>query len=174
MVGAQGLWGPWRSAIGLEPPQAAVIERAVTFIRQRLARFGTGADRFGLVHADLRLANLLIDGSHLRVIDFDDCGFSWFGYDFAAAVSFIEHEAIVPALLEAWCAGYRQHAELSGETVAEMPTFLVLRRILLTAWLASHAEVPLARELGASYTAGTARLAEDLLQGRLLARASTI
>jgi len=26
------------------------------------------------VHADLRLANLLVDGAQLRIIDFDDCG----------------------------------------------------------------------------------------------------
>ena len=42
------------------------------------------------MHADIRLANLLVDGEHVRVIDFDDCGWSWFMYDFATTVSFIE------------------------------------------------------------------------------------
>ena len=50
-----------------------------------------------------------------------------------------------------------------------MPTFVVLRRILLTAWLASHAEVPWARELGAGYTAGTVALADAWLRGKFLA-----
>ncbi len=54
------------------------------------ARTARGRERFGLVHADIRLANLLVDGEHVRVIDFDDCGFSWFMYDFATTVSFIE------------------------------------------------------------------------------------
>ena len=44
-------------------------------------------DRFGLDHADLRIANLLVDGGHMLVIDFDDCGLAWFMYDWATAVS---------------------------------------------------------------------------------------
>ena len=35
--------------------------RTVELIRQRLARYGDGPDRFGLIHCDLRLANLLMD-----------------------------------------------------------------------------------------------------------------
>jgi Ser/Thr protein kinase RdoA (MazF antagonist) len=137
-------------------------------MRGRLERLGEGAEVFGLVHADLRLANLLVDGDHLRVIDFDDCGFSWFLYDFATSISFIEHEPVVPDLERAWCRGYRRARILTAGHEAQIPTFVVLRRVLLTAWLASHAEVPLARELGASYTAGTVRLAEEWLRGRFL------
>jgi Ser/Thr protein kinase RdoA (MazF antagonist) len=168
MVGAGAWWGPWRAAIGLTAAGAAVLERVLDIIARRLARFGSGPDVFGLVHADLRLANLLVDGSQLRIIDFDDCGFGWFVYDFATAVSFIEHEAIVPDLLQAWCAGYRQTAPLRADAVAEIPGFVILRRILLTAWLASHAEVPIARQLGASYTQGTVALAEEWLRGKFL------
>jgi Ser/Thr protein kinase RdoA (MazF antagonist) len=120
------------------------------------------------VHADLRLANLLVEGPHLRIIDFDDCGFSWFLYDFASAVSFIEHEAIVPALLAAWVKGYEEIAPLSETERAELPTFVMLRRILLSAWLASHHEVPFAQTQGASFTAGTVSLARQFLRGNFL------
>jgi Ser/Thr protein kinase RdoA (MazF antagonist) len=144
------------------------LEQALSLIRRRLDSYGAGAERFGLVHADLRLANLLADGAHLRIIDFDDCGFSWFLYDFATAVSFIENDAMVPELLRAWVAGYVKAAPLSAEEAREIPTFVVLRRILLTAWLASHAEVPLAREMGPAYTAGTVALALEFLHGRFL------
>jgi len=173
MVGEGGHWGPWRAAIGLDGAGTAVLEEALPVIRERLERFGMGSERFGLVHADLRLANLLAHEAHLRIIDFDDCGFSWFMYDFAAAVSFIEHEAVVPHLLRAWVAGYRKVAPLSEEERREIPTFVVLRRILLTAWLASHAEVPFARQVGAAYTAGTVALAQQFLRGRFLDSAFT-
>jgi Ser/Thr protein kinase RdoA (MazF antagonist) len=168
MVGPNGFWGPWRAAIGVTPAGVAILERALQVIGQRLERFGNGPDVFGLVHADLRLANLLVDGAHLRIIDFDDCGFSWFVYDFATAVSFIEHEPIVPDLLRAWCTGYRKAAALSAAAEAEIPTFVILRRILLTAWLASHSEVPFARDFGASYTDGTVALADAALRGQFL------
>jgi Ser/Thr protein kinase RdoA (MazF antagonist) len=168
MVGPEGFWGSWRDAIGLDAAGIEMLETALAFIRPRLDRFGAGAGVFGLVHADLRLANLLVDGTHLRIIDFDDCGFSWFLYDFATSVSFIEHEPIVPDLLRAWCKGYRKARPLSAAHRAEIPTFVVLRRILLTAWLASHAEVPFAREFGVSYTEGTVALARALTRGTFL------
>jgi Ser/Thr protein kinase RdoA (MazF antagonist) len=168
MAGPNGYWGSWRAAIGLELSDIAVLEQALALIELRIERFGAGPDRFGLVHADLRLANLLVQGDHLRIIDFDDCGFSWFLYDFATAVSFIEHEPIVPDLLQAWICGYRRIAPLSAGDRAEIPTFVVLRRILLCAWLASHAEVPFARQFGAAYTRGAVTLAEQFLRGRFL------
>jgi Ser/Thr protein kinase RdoA (MazF antagonist) len=168
MVGPNAFWGPWREAIGLDPSGVVILEDALDLIRRRLECFGQCAEVFGLVHADLRLANLLVDGTNLRIIDFDDCGFSWFLYDFATAVSFIEHEPIVPDLLRAWSTGYRTIAPLSTEDLLEIPTFVILRRILLTAWLASHREVPFAREFRASYTAGTVALAEQLVRGEFL------
>jgi Ser/Thr protein kinase RdoA (MazF antagonist) len=168
MAGPNGYWGSWRAAIGLEPAGTAVLEQALELIKQRIERFGAGPDRFGLVHADLRLANLLVQGDHLRIIDFDDCGFSWFLYDFATAVSFIEHEPIVPDLMQAWVCGYRKTAPLSTAEWTEIPTFVVLRRILLCAWLASHAEVPFARQFGAAYTQGAVILADQFLRGRFL------
>jgi Ser/Thr protein kinase RdoA (MazF antagonist) len=174
MVGPNGYWGPWRAAIGLEPSGIATLEQALTFIRHRIEQFGTGPQRFGLVHADLRLANLLVSEPHLRIIDFDDCGFSWFLYDFASAVSFIEHEPIVPDLLRAWVMGYRRISPLSAEELEEIPTFVVLRRILLMAWLASHAEIPFARQFGAAYTAGTVALAERLQQRCFLNRVTSM
>jgi Ser/Thr protein kinase RdoA (MazF antagonist) len=169
MVGPEGHWGPWRAGIGLDAAGAATVDRALERIGRRLERFGDSEEVFGLVHADLRLANLLVDGPQLRIIDFDDCGFSWFIYDFATSVSFIEHEASVPDLLRAWCAGYRRAAPLPSELRDEIPSFVILRRILLTAWLASHAEVPFAREYGASYTRGTIALAERFARGNFLA-----
>jgi Ser/Thr protein kinase RdoA (MazF antagonist) len=171
MVGPQGFWGPWRSGVGLDQAGVVILEKVLDVIRRRLERFGQGADVFGLVHADLRLANLLVDGTHLRVIDFDDCGFSWYLYDFATSISFIEHEPIVPDLLQAWVRGYCRQLPLSAAARAEIPTFVVLRRILLTAWLASHAEVPIACEIGRSYTAGTVALAQELLRGKFLVSA---
>ena len=111
MVGPHAFWGSWRAAIGLTPAGVAIIEGALGVIDARLARYGSGPDRFGLVHADLHLANLLVHDTNLRIIDFDDCGFSWFMYDFATAVSFIEHQPNVPDLLSAWTAGYRTRSD---------------------------------------------------------------
>jgi len=169
MHGTRHFWGPWQAAIGLDRPGFAVIERAVAKVRERLAAFGQGRDRFGLIHADLRLANLLIDGARLKLLDFDDCGFSWFMYDFASAISFYEHLPNVPALRDAWLKGYSTIAPVTADDHAILPTLVMARRILLMAWIASHGEVPIARELGATYTAQSVTLAEAYLRDRFLA-----
>ncbi|CUU43428.1 serine/threonine protein kinase [Blastochloris viridis] len=162
-VGPFPLWGDWRAALGLEPTGRALIERTVDALGRRLARWGQSPARFGLIHADLRLANLLVDDDRLVLIDFDDCGFSWFLYDFAAAVSFIETDPQIPELLNAWFEGYRTVRPLTDADVAEMPAFIMLRRILLTAWIASHSETPTAEAMGVPYTHGTLDLAETFL-----------
>lgn len=164
-LGDAPLWGDWRDALGLGADGREVLESTAALLRDRLAAYGEGSGRFGLIHADLRLANLLIEGDRLSVIDFDDCGFSWHLYDFAAAISFIEHEPYIPALLAAWVAGYRGVAPLPDADVAMMPVFVMLRRILLTAWIASHAETPTAMALGEGYTRGTVALARGFLAG---------
>ncbi len=163
-VGPSPHWGDWRAAIGLTPEGKALLEETTATLRDELAAYGTGPDRFGLIHADLRLANLLVDETgHIGVIDFDDCGFGWFMYDFAAAVSFFEEDPALPAWQAAWLQGYRTVAPVSTADEAMLPTFVMLRRLLLTAWLASHAETPTAQELGVGYTDGTLRLARAYL-----------
>lgn len=162
-VGPAPLWGDWRAGMGLAADGRALLERTCTVLGERLGRFGTGADRFGLIHADLRLANLLVDGDRLSLIDFDDCGFSWFLYDFAAAISFIETDPQVPDLMSAWIEGYRARRPLDREEIDAIPVFVMLRRILLTAWVASHAETPTAQAMGVPYTHGTLELAERFL-----------
>ena len=162
-LGERPHWGPWRDGIGVDAPTKALFARTVAAIGRRLAAFGAGPDRFGLVHADMRLANLLVDGGEVKVIDFDDCGFSWHLYDAAAAVSFFEDDPAVPDLLAAWAEGYRRVRPLPAADEAEMPTFVLLRRLLLVAWIGSHADTDLARSFGAAYTAGTAPLCEAWL-----------
>ena len=126
--------------------------------------YGQDEHRFGLVHADIRLANLLADDGHVRVIDFDDCGFAWFMYDFATTVSFMEDHPRVPELREAWLEGYRSVAPLDAADEAELDTFVMLRRLLLVAWIGSHHTFATeAAELGAGFTAGTCALAERYL-----------
>jgi Ser/Thr protein kinase RdoA (MazF antagonist) len=162
-VGPTPHWGDWRAALGLTKEGTAVLERTAAELQVRLAAYGAGLNRFGLIHADLRLANLLVDGERLGVIDFDDSGFGWYVYDFAAAISFLEHEPFVDELADAWARGYRTVAPLSAEEEAAIPTFVMLRRLLLTAWVASHAETPTAQAVGEPYTDGTLALAERFL-----------
>ena len=163
-LGPSGHWGRWQDGLGIGREERRQLERLDATIAARLADYGEDDARFGLVHADIRLANLLIDGDRVRVIDFDDCGFSWFMYDFATTLTFIEDHPRVPELRDAWVEGYRSEADLEPAAEAELDTFVMLRRLLLVAWIGSHhAFATEAVELGAGFTAGTCRLAEEYL-----------
>ena len=162
-LGATPHWGSWRAGMGMTPRIEAVFERTVDLIGARLRRFGKGPERFDLIHCDMRLANLLIDGDTTKVIDFDDCGFGWLLYDCATTVSFFEHKPEVPELLEAWVRGYRTVIPLPEEDEHEIPTFVMLRRLLLVAWIGSHSETELAQSMGVDYTRGTVPLCERYL-----------
>jgi Ser/Thr protein kinase RdoA (MazF antagonist) len=163
-LGERPHWGRWRDGMGVDAEKARIFGRTVDLIGKRLASYGQHPDRFGLIHCDLRLANLLVDGTAVKVIDFDDCGFSWFMYDAATPVSFYEHEPQVPALIQSWLRGYRRVLDLEPEDEAEIPTFVMLRRLLLVAWIGSHSETELARSMGPPYTDGTVGLCEDYLK----------
>ena len=162
-LGSRPHWGSWRDGMGLTPRIEELFARTVDRIGERLERFGKAPERFNLVHCDMRLANLLIDGDVTKVIDFDDCGFSYLMYDCATTVSFFEHRPEVPELIAAWVRGYRRAAELPEEDEAEIPTFVMLRRLLLVAWIGSHSETELAQSQGVEYTRQTVDLCERYL-----------
>jgi len=161
--GSQARWGRWQDGIGVGPSERRVLSRLDGTLHARLTAFGQGQERYGLVHADTRLANLLVHQGAVSVIDFDDCGFSWYLYDLGTSVSFFEHSPEVPALVDSWLTGYRRVGELSAEDEAEIWTFILFRRLLLVAWIGSHAGVDIAAELGAGYTQDSCDLAERYL-----------
>jgi Ser/Thr protein kinase RdoA (MazF antagonist) len=168
MHGTRHLWGPWQAALGLTAEGHHVLTAAVNMIADVLDRYGKTPERFGLIHADLRLANLLVEGSTLKVLDFDDMGFSWFFYDFASAVSFFEDAPRIPQLLDAWLKGYSRKGSPEASDVRVLPTLVIARRILLTAWVASHADAPFPQQLGRSFTDGTVQLARRYLDDKFL------
>ena len=156
-------WGDWRDGPQVTAAERAVLERVEARLRARLTAFGQGPARYGLIHADMRLANLLIDGDDVRLIDFDDCGFGWFLYDLAAALSFLEDDPRVPALKAAWLAGYQKRRPLADADLAEIDSFIMLRRMALLAWIGSHGEAPEPRALANGFAATTAALGEAWL-----------
>ena len=170
ILGPQPHWGNWRQAQGLDPQGEALLARASEALAAKLHAYGTGPDTFGLIHADLRLANLMVDGDRLTAIDFDDCGFGWWAYDLAAALSFIETDPRLPDLIAQWVEGYTRIALLRPEDRAMIPSLILLRRVLLTAWLATRADSDTAQALGGpAYTQGTLDLANRYLTDGLKA-----
>ena len=163
VFGPAPLWGNWHAAPGVTPTINSLLHEVETLLRARLAAFGQGADRFGLIHADMRLANLIEHRDGPRLIDFDDCGLGWYLYDFAAAISFFEDNKTIPALRRAWVAGYRKIRPVDAFEEYEIGTFVMLRRMALLAWIGSHIEAPEPQALAPDFARVTAELGRSYL-----------
>ena len=165
MVGPRAHWGDWRASPGLPREDALLLEAAVNCIGGKLRAYGQTARRYGLIHADLRLTNLLLHKDGTRVIDFDDCGMGWFVHDIAAAMSFEEHCPRAPRWLENWLQGYEMVSHLDAQDEAMIPHMIMQRRIQMTAWMATHANTETARNLRAHWLENTVRLCRRYLEG---------
>jgi Ser/Thr protein kinase RdoA (MazF antagonist) len=164
VFGPRTNWGDWRDGPGVDRAVLPQLERVQDAVIANLAAYGRSPERFGLAHCDLRLANLLIVGDSTRVIDFDDCGVSWFLYDLATALTLIEDLPQTPALIEAWLDGYARVRKLSDDDLAAIPTLMMMRRMAILAWMGSHRTTDLTLGNRDGYARACGDMAEDYLK----------
>ncbi len=163
ILNKDGLWGNWREAPNVSGEILEILEKGEVKLRETLLSYGKNNDNFGLIHADMRSANLLVHNGKTRLIDFDDCGFSWFAYDFAASVSFFEHSDIVSKLKEIWLKSYRKIRPFSQLDEDMLDAMILLRRMALLAWIESHKETNLAQSYAKDFAKNSAALAQKFL-----------
>ncbi|MFN8518643.1 MAG: phosphotransferase [Chloroflexota bacterium] len=164
ILGPDARWGDWRALGGLGEGDRAAIERALELVVERVGRFGRAGDRYGLVHGDISPANLMVDpAGGLTVLDFDDSGWSWFLFDLACVIASFVDEAEADRVAEGLLRGYADVRPLPREHLAMLPAFVLLRRVHLVAWAASHAEV--AADGSPELARATARAAARVLSG---------
>lgn len=169
ILGKHAPWGRWQDGPGLDDAGRALLQQADQRVRRQLAAYPQTASNAGLVHCDFRCANLMLDANQdVWIIDFDDSGFSWYLWDLCSSTTFEEHLPHVNDIINSWLAGYRQVRTLSAWDLEAVRDLVFLRRLHVLAWLGSHSESDLARDLGNSYTENTYVIAEEYLQGRFL------
>jgi Ser/Thr protein kinase RdoA (MazF antagonist) len=147
LAGATPLWGQFWELEALSSQQRALFERLRDRILQELVTYGKGADRYGLIHADLVPENILVDADRLRIIDFDDAGFGWHMFEIATSLYFIRRETYYDSARDALIAGYRRHRHLADEHVRLLPMFLAARGTTYLGWVHTRKGEATAREL---------------------------
>jgi Ser/Thr protein kinase RdoA (MazF antagonist) len=162
LVGPDSRWGPWEAA-ALPDADRALLLRARDAALAVLDDASRAPDVWGLVHADLRPGNLLVDGDDLTVIDFDDCGFSWFVLDLAAALSYVEHLPDAPDRARAWAEGYQEVRPLTATDQRIACALSMLRRLQLLGRTATDPRGGPSGALRAEQPAGTVLVAERYL-----------
>ncbi len=162
-IGKNPHWGAWQNAPYMNEDAEILLTQAQQKIADNLQIYGKNADNFGLIHADLRIANFLMEGDDIKIIDFDDSGFGWFMYDLGAAFSFIENHPEKPAMIKKWLEGYQQIHSLTTRDIALIPTFIMLRKMVLLGWIGSHSATELAIQQSKNFTLESSLLAEEFL-----------
>jgi len=165
LAGEQPFWGRFWDLAALTSPQRQLFVELRQSLWRDLHAFGTGPDRYGLIHADLVPENILVDDDALRVIDFDDAGYGWHMFEIATSLYFIRRDSIYCQARDAVIEGYRQHRKLPEEHLALLPMFLAARGSTYLGWVHTRAGEPVAAELTPALIELAVAAAEDYLNG---------
>lgn len=104
---------------------------------------------YGLVHSDAHPGNFLVQDDQLTFFDFDDCLYSWFGYDIATILFGValdawsrdtteDAEQTVADFFRLFLEGYEREMPRSSLLLDAMPIFLKLREFSLYAVILAH------------------------------------
>jgi Ser/Thr protein kinase RdoA (MazF antagonist) len=140
MVGDAPRWGDPDPDGVFSPEDRAAIDACRCEVARRLAAIGADASCYGLIHGDLSFENVLVEDGEPRVIDFDDCGESWFLHELAVALFPHEGEPGFQDARDALVRGYRRRGSLPDAVLAELPTFLMARRLCTLGWTFSRSD----------------------------------
>jgi len=147
LVGDSPFWGRFWELEALTAAQRRFFERLRDCVAQDLASFGEGADRFGLIHADLVPENVLATADGLKVIDFDDAGYGWHLFEMATSLYFIRREPCYEEARTGLFEGYRRVRPLSASHERLLPLFLAARGTTYLGWVHTRRGEAVAREL---------------------------
>jgi len=108
----------------------SVFNETLERVREVMEQLGKGRDVYGLIHADLGLAeNVAFLAGEAKPFDFDDCGFGYWVFDFAVTLSehFIDTNDRSQTALEALKSGYEETSSLDGIGFEYLDLFIAAR-----------------------------------------------
>lgn len=101
-----------------------------------------------LIHADLHVGNLLLENGALNIIDFDDSGYAFLIYDFAAALAFHLNEEHYLDIQSAMLAGYQEVRPLPDGKEDLLQPFIRQRLGGVSEWILTRVDNPQLRKNG--------------------------
>jgi Ser/Thr protein kinase RdoA (MazF antagonist) len=147
LVGERPFWGRFWELAALSDSERDVLVRARARVRRDLQGLERSPRNYGLIHADFAPENLLVDGSHVRLLDFDDAGFGWHLFEIATSLYFHIGQPYFDAIERATLAGYRSERELTAADEGLLPLFYAARGFTYLGWVHTRQETETAREL---------------------------
>lgn len=141
LMGPAPFWGPfWDHAVFSLEERALLLHLRET-LHAALLRYGRARGTYSLIHADLHPRNVVVDGTRVAVIDFDDSGWGWHLYDLAVALNDYQEHPDFAAFRDACVAGYRSLRPLGDDDLALLPMFLLIRDAKQIGWFHQRPEI---------------------------------
>ncbi len=166
LVGEQPFWGPFWELETLSSEQRALLLQARDVVYKDLTAYHAdpeNACRYSMIHADCVSENVMVDGSKVRLIDFDDAGFGWHLFDIATALNFEMDEDHFASVRDALIEGYRENRALPQSQVDALPLFFLARSFTYLGWVHTRSETQTAKELTPMLVEMACQRAEEYL-----------
>jgi Ser/Thr protein kinase RdoA (MazF antagonist) len=146
LLGEAPFWGRFWEHPALPAAQREWLFQARDEARARLDAYGMNPGNFSLIHADFTPDNIIYDGEHLVVIDFDDAAYGWHVYDLASVLIECRDARDIEALQAALLEGYLARRPLAQRDLDMLPTFLLIRGMAIIGWYLQRPEIALDSE----------------------------
>lgn len=147
LIGDDPTFGKFWELNPLDDSQRTVLFRAREIARERLAQLDSGASSYGLTHGDLVPDNILAGPAGLRVVDFDDCGASWYGFELATSIFPLSGSPAFEPARDAYVEGYGAVSSIAALQLEAMPDFLMARALSYLGWPVGRPEMETGRNL---------------------------
>ena len=140
-VGEQPFWGRYWESPMLEQAQQASLSSIRAEIEKILCSYEQTQSNYSLIHADLHPHNVIVQGSRLHIIDFDDAGFGWHAYDLAVALHRMKDSSNYLDAKTSLLNGYSDLRSVNHSNTQMIEMFHVVRSLASIGWVTSRPEL---------------------------------
>jgi Ser/Thr protein kinase RdoA (MazF antagonist) len=110
-------------------------------IEKILAEYESSSRPFCMIHADLHASNVVVQGSRLHIIDFDDSGFGWHAYDLAVALDHLRDSPQYTQLKSSLLDGYTDVRQIATQEIDMVELFLAVRSLASIGWISARPDL---------------------------------
>jgi Ser/Thr protein kinase RdoA (MazF antagonist) len=163
LVGDRPVFGRFEKLADLEPEQLTLCSQARDLVRRRLEGLGPAAT---FIHGDFLPDNVLVDGAAVRIIDFDDCGWSWAGMEMVTSLYPLKLSGGFEVGMAAYLEGYRSVRAFPEADLEMLDDLMMARGLSYLGWPAGRPEIHSMQPMVALLAWATTDAARDYLAAR--------